>query len=190
MEQIAVHAVRFRSGGSHRNAVLVGIFDHLGTCMELPVRIAPCGNDLDIGFHCISGKLETDLVVSFSGRAVADCVRAFLACNFDQLLADQRARNGGSEQISAFVNRVRLHRRENEIFCELLADIINIALGSAGGDGFPVEAGQFFFLPDVRAIGNDFGVIGLFDPLHNDRRIKPAGVSDYNLHFSNLLPIF
>ena len=40
---------------------------------------------------CFDTKLETDLVISFSGSTVADGNSAFLTCNLNELLGNDRS---------------------------------------------------------------------------------------------------
>ena len=184
MEQVAVHAVGFRGGGFHGDAVLVGIFDHFAAGMEFPVGIAPGGDQLDIRFHGIGGELETDLVIALAGGAVADGVGVFLADDFDQFLADQGTRDRGAQQIGAFINRIGLHHREDEIAGEFFADVVDVAFGSASGDRLFVEAFKLFLLADVGAVADDFRVIGFLDPFDDDGGIETSRISNYNFHFT------
>ena len=182
VQQVAVHAVRLGRGRGDRDAVFLRVFDEVHAAREIP--LAPRRDDLDVRLERIGGQFEADLVVAFAGRAVADRVGAFGAGDLDQALADERARDRGAEQVIAFVNRIRLHHREDEIAGELFGQVLHIALRGAGADRFFLDAVQLLLLADVGAEADDLGIVLLFDPLDDHGGVKPAGISDDYLHFT------
>ena len=67
------------------------------TGVKCPLVISPCCNDLQIGSKSLDAELETDLVISLTGCTVADGNSAFLTCDLNQLLCDQRSCHGSTE---------------------------------------------------------------------------------------------
>ena len=185
VQEVAVHGVRLLQRAGDRDVVLVGVLDHFGAGTEMPVRIAPGGDDLDGRVDGVRVDLETDLVVALAGRAVADGVRALGLGDLDEALGDERAGDGGAEEIVALVNGVGLHHREDEVAGEFLGEVFHVALGRAGVDALLFDSGRLFGLSDVGAVTDDFGVVGLLDPFHDDGGVKTSGVSDYDFHGVN-----
>ncbi len=77
------------------------------------------------GLQRVGAELEAHLVVALAGRAVRDGVGAGLACDLDQALGDQRARDRGAEQVFAFVDGVGAEHREHEVAHELFAQVVD-----------------------------------------------------------------
>ena len=77
------------------------------------------------GFKRVIAELEADLVVALAGGAVGHRVGADLLGDLDLLLGDQRAGDGGAEQIQALVLRVGAEHREDVVAHELLAQILD-----------------------------------------------------------------
>jgi hypothetical protein len=72
--QVLVHAPGLGLGGGDGNALLGGVLEEVVAADEALVedRVAPWGNDLDVGLQGIEGKLEANLVVTLTGAAVGD----------------------------------------------------------------------------------------------------------------------
>jgi hypothetical protein len=72
--QVLVHAPGLGLGGGDGNALFGGVLEEVVTADEALVedRVAPWGNDLDVGLQGIEGKLEANLVVTLTGAAVGD----------------------------------------------------------------------------------------------------------------------
>ena len=70
------------------NAVCLAVCDLILAGLHCPLVVSPCSDNLEIRSESLDGKLKTDLVVSFSGSAVADGGSAFFSCDLNQLLAD------------------------------------------------------------------------------------------------------
>ena len=184
VQQIAVHAVRLGGGGGDRDAVLLRVFDEVHAAREIP--LAPRGDDLDVRLHRIGGQLEADLVVALAGRAVADRVGAFGAGDFDQALADQGTGDGGAEQVVAFVDRVGLHHREDEVAGELFIQVLDVAFGRSGADRLGFNAVELLLLADVGAEADHLGIVLFFDPLDDHGGVKSAGIGDDYFHLKLL----
>ena len=87
-----------------RNLVLLGEFDQLRARQKVP--FAPGRDHRDIGLERVIGELEAHLVVALAGGAVGHRIGADLLGDLDLLLRDQRAGDGGAEQIDALVFRI------------------------------------------------------------------------------------
>ena len=127
MPQIPVAAVAVTRVKRKMDAVLLAIFNLFLTGIHGPyVGHPPWSDDLEIRSERLDAKFETDLVVSFAGRAVTDCGCAFLAGNFNQGLCDRRACHRGSEQVFILIYGMCLHTRNDVIIAEIIYDIFNI----------------------------------------------------------------
>ncbi len=139
--------------------------------------VAPRSDDLQVGRERGGGQLETDLIVALAGRTVRDGVGFFLLRDLDHALGDERARNGRTQEVLAFVNRAGAEHWKDEVARKLFLQIINVDFGRAGLDGFGFKAVEFLLLPDVGAEADHFGIIFFLDPGHQDGSIEAAGIS-------------
>ncbi len=78
------------------------------------------------GLERIGAEFEAHLVVALAGGAVGNGVGAGLVGDLDQTLGDQRARDGGAEQVLAFVDGVGAEHREHEVAHELFLEIVDV----------------------------------------------------------------
>jgi hypothetical protein len=163
----------------HLDLVLFGKGDQVGARREVP--FAPWRDDADVGVERIGRELEADLVVALAGGAVGDGVGAGLARDFDQALGDQRARDGGAEQVDALVHRIGAEHREHEIAHELLAQVLDEDLSDAQRLGLAPRRLEFVALTEVGGERHDFAVVGLLQPLENDRGVEPARIGEHHL---------
>ena len=106
-----------------RDAVLLGVGQQLLARQQIP--FAPRRDDLDAGLQRIGAQFEAHLVVALAGCAVRDGIGAGLVGDVDQALGDQRARDGGAEQVFAFVDGVGAEHREHEIAHEFFAQVVD-----------------------------------------------------------------
>ena len=93
------------------------------TGIHSPLFISPCSDDLKIRCQSLDTKLKTDLIITLSGSAVADCSSALLTCNFHQLLGDQRSCHGSSKEIFVLIYGMSLYTG-NDIFITKFIDNI------------------------------------------------------------------
>ena len=72
--QVLVHAPGLGLGGGDGDALLGGVGEEVVTASEALVedRVAPRGNDLDVGLEGVEGKLEANLVVTLTSATVGD----------------------------------------------------------------------------------------------------------------------
>ena len=83
--QVAVTAVAVAAVERKINAVLLAVFDLIFTGLHGPyISHTPWSDDLEIRSQSLDAQLKTDLVVSFTGSAVADGSSAFFSCNLNQ----------------------------------------------------------------------------------------------------------
>jgi hypothetical protein len=111
---------------------------------------------------------------------MGDGIGAGFASDFDQALGNERAGNGGAQQIVAFVAGVGAHHGEHEIAHEFFAQVIDIdVLGlHAHQFGLGARGGQLFALPKVGRKGYDFAIIGDLQPLEDDAGVETAGIGE------------
>ncbi len=126
VQQVGVHRVRraallvLHVDG---DAVLLGIGQQLFARHQIP--LAPRGDDLDARLQRVGAQLEANLVVALAGGAMGDGVGAGFIGDLDQALGDQRAGNGGAQQVLAFVDGVGAEHREDEVADELFAQVVD-----------------------------------------------------------------
>jgi hypothetical protein len=107
---LAVDAFHRRLDG---DVVLGGVIERIAAPADRP--LAPRRNDAQLGIERHHRQLEAHLVVALAGGAVRDGVGAFEFGDLDQLLGDQRAGEGGAEQVVALVDGASLHRGEDVV---------------------------------------------------------------------------
>ena len=86
----------------------------------------PWCDDLDIRCKGFDSKLETDLVISLTGSAVADGNSVLFSGNFNQFLCNSRTCHGCTQEIFVFVYSTSLYAWYDEIVAELIYDIFDI----------------------------------------------------------------
>ena len=162
VQQVGVHGVgrwAFALGTVHRDPMLVGVAHELFTREQIP--LSPRRNDLHIGHQGISTQLEAHLVIAFAGRAMADGVGLGFAGNFHQTLGDQRAGDGGAQQVFTLVQRIGAEHGEDKVAHKLFAQVFNedVAGLDAHLDGFGASGFNFLALADVGGEGDHFTVV-------------------------------
>ena len=98
--------------------------DEFGAREQIP--LAPRGNHLDVRLQSIIGQLKTHLVVALARGAVAHSISARGAGNLNLTLGNQRAGNGGAEQINPFIQGVGAEHGEHIVAHKFFAQIINV----------------------------------------------------------------
>ncbi len=127
--------------------------------LHRPFIISPGSDDSEVRGKRFDAELEADLVVAFSGGAVADRGGAFFSCDVNQLLCDQRPGHRGAEQVFILVDSACKNARHDVIVAEFVDDVHNMEAGSAAGDGALTETVEFFFLAAVDAAADDVVVV-------------------------------
>ncbi len=74
MQAVFVVAVRFLQRNFDGNVLFFAIIDHFGSTGELLAEFfnPPGGDDLNVRVECLGGKLESTLVISFTGCAIGE----------------------------------------------------------------------------------------------------------------------
>src|SRR5260370_16884072 len=67
---------------------------------------------------------------------------------------------------------------------EFLMGILDIAFGGNGVECLFLQAGEFLFMADIGAKGDDFGLIIIFEPPKDNRRVETAGICENDFHFN------
>ncbi len=98
--------------------------------------------------------------------------------DLDVVLADQRPRQRGAEQIGALVDRGAPHRGKHKIADELLAGVANHAVDGTGRFRLFGEPVELLFLADVAAVGDDLAAVLLDQPAQDDRGVEAAAVGE------------
>ena len=167
VQKISIHRIRLLGTGCDRNAMGFGIGNHFRAAGKLlaEARIAPRGDDLDLGCESRSGEFKANLIVAFACRSVSHCHGPLGAGDLDHALRDERTGDTGAQKILSFVDCTGLQHRENEIARKLLLKVVHIALRGSGFEGLLLESIEFFSLSHISAEGDDFGSVGVFEPV-------------------------
>jgi hypothetical protein len=100
---------------------------------------------------------------------------------FNQPLGDQRAGDGGAEQILALINRIGAEHREDEIAHEFLAQILDIDVLDAEHLGLFARRFQLFALAQIGGEGHHLAIIGFPEPFEDDGGVEPARIGQHDL---------
>ncbi len=177
-EDVLVDRVGVLLGGGDRQVLGLGEGDGLVPGHRV---VADRGDALEAGGEGVDAHLEADLVVALAGAAVGDGAGAVLLGGGDQVLDDDRPREGGDQRVLALVQRVGLERREAVLVGELLPGVGDLGLHRTAvqrplADGVQVLAA----LADVHGDGDDLGAGLLGDPPDADGRVQAARVGKYD----------
>ena len=107
-----------------------------------------------------------------------DGIGAGLVGDLDQALGDQRTRNRSTQQVFAFVDGIGTEHREHVIARELLAQVLDVDLLDARRLGLGACRFNLFALADVRGKGDHLALVHVLQPLHDDRSVQTARVSE------------
>src|SRR2546421_2386698 len=113
--------------------------------------------------------------------SVGNGVRSGLARDLDLALGDERARDGGAEQILTFVDRVRAEHGKHEVARELLAQVVHENLLHAELLRLFPRRLELLALSDVGGEGDDLAAVCVLQPFEDDRGIEPARVGEDDL---------
>ncbi len=162
-----------------RNLVPARELEEFLAALEVP--LAPGRDDADAGLERVIGELESHLVVALAGGAVADGIGASQPRDLDLLLGDERARDRGTEQVHALVERVRPEHREHVVADELLAQILDEDVLTSDAEQLRLFARglELLALAEVGSEGHDLAAVGLLQPLEDDGRIEPPRIGEH-----------
>ncbi len=174
MQQVRILAERGLAAlvAGDGDLVLFCEFDQLRAAGQVP--FAPRADHLDVRLQAVVAELEANLIIALAGGAVCDSVRAQFLRNLDLSLGDQRPRNGGAQQVGAFIDRVGAEHREDVVADELLPQVLDIDMFDAEQFGLGARRFQLLALTQVRRKGDDLAFIGGLQPFQDDRCIQPA----------------
>ncbi len=123
------------------------------------VPLPPGRDDLDTGFQGVGAQFEAHLVIALAGGAVGNGVGAGFIGDLDQALGDQRARDGGAQQVLALVDRIGAEHGEHEVPDEFLAQVIDIDFLHAQGPGLGAGRLHLLALADIGGKGDHLALI-------------------------------
>ena len=110
---------------------------------------------------------------------MGDVGRAKLVSDLDELLGEQRARQGGEQRVLILVHGVCGDGLGQELIGELVAQIEHLAIQNAQVEGLlllGVQAG--LLLAHIAADTNDIEILLVLEPLDTYRCIKTAGICE------------
>ena len=180
VQRVGVGGIRRAAVGllADIDAVFLGIGEQLLARVQIP--FAPRGDHLDARHQRIGGQLEAHLVVALARGPMRDRVGTGFLGDLDQALGDQRTRDRGTEQILALVDRVRAKHRVDEIAHELFAQIVDEDFLHAERLGLGPDFVEFFALADIGGERDHLAVIGVLQPLEDDRSIQAARIGQHH----------
>ena len=174
MKQVQVHAVGFGLGGGDGDPVFAGVPDQLATGFKRP--FPPRRDDGDIGIDGCIRQFEPDLVVSFSRGAVAHGLGLFLSRDFDLAPGNQWTRDRSAQQIRTLVYGISAEHGKHVVLDERFPEILHVDFRRPHGHGLVLDGLEIFPLAEVRAEGDDVGLVFRPEPLQDDRGIEPARI--------------
>ena len=142
--------------------------------------LAPGSDDLDIGIEGIGRELKTHLVIALARGAVGNRIGTRFGGDLDQTFGNQRAGNGGAQQVDTLINRIGAKHRENKIPDKFFTQVFNVNFLDAQHLGFLAGRFKLATLAKVSREGYYLGLIFGLQPFQDDRRIKPAGIGEYD----------
>ena len=175
--EVLVHAVGGLFRGRDGDAVLLGV-GHLLGAVHVPV--AHRGDDGQVGGDGGRRHVEADLVVALARRAVGDVGGPDLPRGLDQLLRDERARQGRKERVFSAVERVRLYGGGDVLVRELRLRVAHEGVRGAYPQCLRPHVVGGLSLAEVHVQGVGHGSLFL-QPLHADRGIQSARVGEHDL---------
>ena len=171
---VAIHGVRAVLLDRNRDAAGLGVLDLLLAGLEFP--LAPRGDDRHLRRERLDAQLEADLIVALAGAAVTDRVTVFLLRDLDEALGDQRAGEGGAQQVLVLIDGAGLQGRPDEVLDEFLAQILDVELLRAGLLRLLVQRLELVALAHVRSAAHDSAAVVFLEPRDDDGRIQSAGI--------------
>ena len=160
------------------DVVSLGVVDLLVTALDVP--LTPGSDDGHIGAQGLEGQLKTHLIIALAGAAVADGVCAFLDGDVGQSLCDAGTCEAGAQQV-VLILCAELQGGEDVVFDEVLLQVEDVQLGSAGSLSLLFQTVQLSTLTHVAGDSDDFAVVViLFQPGNDDGGIQTARVSQNN----------
>ena len=112
---------------------------------------------------------------------MGDRVGPGLGGDLDLALGDQRAGDGGAEQVLPLVQRVGAEHREDEIAREGLAQVVHVDLLDAEHLGLLAGGFKFLALAEVGGEGHHLAFIGGLQPAQDHAGVEPPGIGEHDL---------
>ena len=177
--QVLVLGVVGLTGDLQGDVVSLGVVDLLIAALQIP--LTPGSDDGHVGAEGLEGQLETDLVIALAGAAVADGVGALGDGDVSQGLGNAGTGEGGAQQVILILG-AELQGGEDVVLHEVLLQVQDVQLGSAGLLGLLFQAVQLGALTHVAGNGDDLTVVVVFlQPGDDDGGIQAARVGQHNL---------
>ena len=105
--------------------------------------------------------------------------------DLDLALSDQRARDGGAQQILALIQRVGAEHRKDEVLHEGLAQIVDEDLLHAEHFRFLARRPKLLALAEIGGEGHDLTLVGGLQPTQDHAGVQPARIGEN--HFLHIL---
>ena len=145
------------------------------------IPFAPRRNNFQFGTERFRGEFEAHLVVTFSGAAMGERVRANCLCELHLPLGENGARKRRAQQIFMLVDRSGAQRRPDILRDEFLAQIFDVRGACAGGESLFARRLEIFLLAEVADHGDHFATaVILLQPRNNDGGVQPSGICQHN----------
>ena len=180
VQQVGIHGVRaFAFFLLNRDAALVAVRQQLLTGIQVP--LAPRGDHFDAGLESVGTQLEAHLVVALAGSAVGNGIGTGFVGNLHQALGDQRAGNGGTQQVLPFIDGIGPEHREHVVAHELFAQVLNIDFLDPQRFRLGPCRLHFLALTNVGGESHHLAVVGILQPPDDHGRIQTTGIGQHHL---------
>ncbi|MFT3810456.1 MAG: hypothetical protein QM698_11105 [Micropepsaceae bacterium] len=144
------------------------------------IPLAPGGDDLHVGLQRVIAEFEADLIVALAGRAMGDGVGAEAVGDVDLLFRDERAGDGGAEQILALIDRIGAEHREDEVAAEFVAHVLDENVLRLDAQQQRLLARRFKLAPlaEIGGEGDDLAAIFGLQPFQDHRGVETARIGE------------
>ena len=174
---VCVAAVNLLSAGGGGDVARLEVGQHGLTALQIPD--APRADDSQLRCQRRVRAFETNLIVSLTGAAVAECVGTSGKRHFDLRAGDDWAGDRCAHQVAILVHRSSDCHWECKLTEECLLEVNDDALGSAGLGCLLADAVEFALtLADIRHACHHCAAVGFTKPRNDARGVESAGVGD------------
>jgi hypothetical protein len=154
--------------------VLGGVGEQTFPGVQIP--FAPGRDDGDVGLERVGAELEAHLVIALARCSVGDGVGAGFLGDLHQPLGDQRPRDGGAEEVLAFVDGVGSEHGKYEVPRELLFQVLDVDLHGSHGFGLAPRRLELLTLSQIGGEGDHLAAVLVLKPLQDNGCVQATRV--------------
>jgi len=186
VNKVLILAPRCLGGGRDGDVVFGGKLQQSLSALKSVTELgeSPGGNDLERGVASLEGELKSDLIIAFTGAAVAYKIALVLLGSSDLGTSNDWASQSSPKEVTVLINGVALDSAEDDLLDEFLLKILDNHLLGTKCKGLLLNSGKILLLADICEEAND-GVALKDQPFQNGRRVQASGVGQTNATFGH-----